>query len=93
MAELDVGEPDVDQRLKLARDARNRVEKLERILDRRVEHIGDAPAFVVHLQRLAVVALAVADIARHVHVGQKMHLDLDDAVTLARFAAPALDVE
>src|SRR5207245_10447535 len=48
---------------------------------------------VVHFQRLAVVALAVADVARHVDVGQEVHLDLEHAVTLAGFATAALDVE
>ncbi len=38
-------------------------------------------------------ARALADLARHVHVGQEVHLDLDRAVALARLAAAALDVE
>ena len=46
-----------------------------------------------HLQRLAVVALALADVAGDVDVGQEVHLDLDDAVALAGLAAAALDVE
>jgi hypothetical protein len=45
------------------------------------------------LQRLAVVALALADVAGDVDVGQEVHLDLDDAVALAGLAAAALDVE
>src|SRR5262249_18700715 len=45
------------------------------------------------VERLAVVALALADVAGDVDVGQEVHLDLDDAVALARLAAPALDVE
>ena len=53
----------------------------------------DVLALVVDLQRLAVVALAVADVAGHVDVGQEVHLDLDHAVALAGLAAPALDVE
>ena len=48
---------------------------------------------VLHLQRLAVVALALADVAGDVDVGQEVHLDLDDAVALAGLAAAALDVE
>src|SRR3712207_7712057 len=44
-------------------------------------------------ERLTVVALAVAHVARHVHVRQEVHLDLDDAVALAVVAAPAADVE
>src|SRR5207302_10110858 len=42
---------------------------------------------------LAVVALALADVAGDVDVGQEVHLDLDDAVALAGLAAAALDVE
>src|SRR5205807_9968280 len=45
------------------------------------------------VESLAVVALALADIALHVDVRQEVHLDLDDAVALASLAAPALDVE
>src|SRR5207247_6786113 len=47
----------------------------------------------LHFERLAVVALPVAGVAGHVDIRKKMHFDLDDAVALAGFAAPALDVE
>src|SRR6185369_6652458 len=47
----------------------------------------------MHLERFAVVALALALVALDIDVGQKVHLDLDDAVALAGLAAPALDVE
>ena len=72
---------------------RHRLEEGQRVLDRHVEHLVDALALVVDLQRLAVVALALADVAGHVDVGQEVHLDLDHAVALAGLAAPALDVE
>ncbi len=68
-------------------------EELDAFLDRHVEHVGDRLALELHLQRLAVVALAVADVAGDVDVGQEVHLDLDDAVALAGLAAAALDVE
>src|SRR5204862_6610528 len=71
----------------------NVAEHLERLLDRHLEDLGDREAFVLHLERLAVVALAAADVARDVDVGQKVHLDLDLPVALARFAAPAFHVE
>jgi hypothetical protein len=45
------------------------------------------------LQGFAVVALAMADLAGHVDVGQEVHFYLDDAVAGAVFAAAALDVE
>ena len=41
----------------------------------------------------AVVALALADVAGDVDVGQKVHFDLDNAVGLAGLAAAHLDVE
>ena len=60
--------------------ARHRREELGGLLDRHVEHLGDGLALVVDLERLAVVAGAVADLARDVDVGQEVHLDLDRAV-------------
>ena len=65
----------------------------ERLLDRHVEHVGHVLALVRDLERLAVVARALADLARHVDVGQEVHLDLDLPVALARLAAPAVHVE
>ena len=64
-----------------------------RLLDGHVEDLGDRVALVLHLERLAVVALAAADVALHVDVGHEVHLDLDLPVALARLAAPALHVE
>jgi hypothetical protein len=60
---------------------------------RHVEHVGDGLAAELHLQRLAVVALALAGVAGDVDVGQEVHLDLQHAVALAGLAAAALDVE
>ena len=93
LAERDVAEADVEQRRELARDRGHRLEERVRLLDRHREHFVDVLALVADLERLAVVALAVADVARHVDVGQEVHLDLDQAVALARLAAPALHVE
>ena len=66
---------------------------MQRLLDGHVEHVGDRLVAEFDLQRFAVVARALALVAGDVDVGQEVHLDLDDAVALARFAAPALDVE
>src|SRR3546814_11757004 len=53
----------------------------------------DAVTLVEDLQRFAVVALAAAVVAGPVHVGQEVHLDLDQAVALAGLAAAAAHVE
>ena len=50
-------------------------------------------AVVLHLQRGLVEALAVADLAGHVDVGQEVHLHALHAVALAGLAAAALHVE
>ena len=47
----------------------------------------------VDVERVAVVAGALAHLARHVHVRQEVHLDLDRAVAGARLAPAALHVE
>ena len=93
LAEVDVVEADAGQGLELLPDRRHVAEELERLADGQVEHVGDVLALVAHLERLAVVARAVADLAGDVDVGQEVHLDADDAVARARLAAPALDVE
>src|SRR5690606_32703751 len=86
-------EADVDQRAQVPRDALDRREEVDGLLDRHVEDLGDGLALVVDLERLAVVPGSVAHLAWDVHVGQEVHLDLDGAVTAARLAPTALDVE
>src|SRR5262249_34365657 len=93
LAELDVSEADVLQRSQLVGDAGKVLEQRQRLVDREIEDVGDRFAAILDLERLAVVAPALALLARDVDVGQEMHLDGDDAVALAGLAPPALDVE
>ncbi len=93
LAEPNVGEAHVHQGLQLARHRRHRIEEGARVLHRHLEDLVDVLALVLHLQGLAVVALALADVARYVDIRQEMHLHLDDAIPLARLAAAPLDVE
>src|SRR5437763_6818547 len=93
LADLDVAEADLLKHAHLVADAGDRLEQLGRLLDVHVEHVGDRAALELHLERLAVVAGAVAHVAGDVDVGQEVHLDLYEAVALARLATAALDVE
>src|SRR6185436_2078687 len=86
-------EAEVVERLQPPLDLRDVREEPERLLDRHVEDVGDRLALEADVQRLAVVPLAVALLARHVDVRQEVHLDLDLPVAAAHLAAPALDVE
>src|SRR3984893_10931916 len=93
LADMNVAEPDALQGLQFVSDRRYGAEEIGALVDRHVEHVGDALAAEQHFEGLAVVAAALADVALDIDVRQKMHLDLDDAVALAGLAAPALDVE
>ena len=93
LAQPHVAEADVDQRLHVAGDGRLVGEELERLLAAQVEHVGDVLVLERDVERVAVVAGALAHLARHVDVGQEVHLDLDRAVARAGLAAAALDVE
>ena len=64
-----------------------------RLFHRHLQNFVDVLALVLDFQGFAVVALAVADIAGHVDVGQEVHFHLDHAIALAGLAASALDVE
>ena len=93
LAEPDVAEPDVDEGLEMAGDGGLVGEERQRLLARHVEDVPDVLALERHLEGLAVVAGPAAHLARHVHVGEEVHLDLDGAVTGARLAPPAPHVE
>src|SRR5690606_36189068 len=93
LADLDVAAADFVEHVHLVADGRDGLEELLGVLDRHVEHVGDGEALELHLERFAVVAAALAFLAGDVDVGQEVHLDLDQAVALARLAAAALDVE
>ena len=93
LAEVDVSQANVVQGLQLAPDRRDAAEKLQCLLHCHIQHIGDGFAFVFDVKGFAVVALALAHLAGHVHIRQKVHLDFDNAITLAGFTTATLDVE
>ncbi len=93
LTELDVAQADFLQGGELGANAGDVLEELQPLVHRHLQHVGDALSLVFDLQRLSVIAMAVTHLARHVHVGQELHLDADNAVALARLAAAALDVE
>src|SRR3954462_2061771 len=79
--------------LEAAAKLRDLREELQRLLDRHLEHVCDRLPLEAHLERLAVVARALARLAGDVHIREEVHLDLDLAASLARLAASAADVE
>src|SRR5580693_2677970 len=93
LAERDVAEADLDECGQLLLNLRNIFQKLQSVGRRKVQDIADGVAFVAYGQRFGVIALAAADFAHDVNIGQEIHFDAAEAIALAGFAAAAFDVE
>ena len=93
LAEADIAEADLAERAELRFKLWKVAEEFERFLHGHFQHVRDALALVVHLERFAVVALALADLAGHVNIGQEVHLDLELTVARAGLAAAAAHIE
>ena len=89
LPQLDVSQADIGQRLEVPGDGGDVLEELEALVHAHGQHVGDGAVLVLHLERLAVVPLPLAHLARHVHVGKEVHLDLDLSVTRAVLASAA----
>ena len=93
LPQADVAQAHLLQRAQPPHDARDGGEEVRRFVHRQRQHLGDVQPLVAHLERLAVVAASVADVAGDVDLRQELHLDAQRPLSLAGFAAPALDVE
>lgn len=93
LAQAHVTQAHIVEGLQLALDLGNVAKERQGLGHAHLEYVRDRLAAVGDLQRLAVVALAAADLARYVDIRQEVHLDLDLAIALARLAAAAGDVE
>ncbi len=69
------------------------LEELKRLVDGQVQDVGDRQVVVPDLEGRLVESLPGARLARHVDVGEEVHLHLLDAVPFAGLAAPAFHVE
>ena len=68
-------------------------EQRQRVTDAGVEQVGDRAAVPGDRKHLGLETAALADRARHEHVGKKLHLDALVAETLAVVAAAVAAVE
>ncbi len=102
LAELDVFEADVDDRLQAPHHFAVVAEQRHGFGDGELEHVGDAqaaqhvtrqPAVDLHVEDLAAEAPPVAVRATQVHVGEELHLDVLEAGAAAGRAAAVAGVE
>src|SRR6185503_18088910 len=90
---MDVAEPPAFERRHFLADGGYGAEEIGRLGNRHIEDIGDRLVLEFDFQRLTIVALAVALVAGDIDIRQKVHLDLENAVTLAGLATAALHIE
>ena len=88
-----ISQPHVYQGLQLLSDLRNILQNRQRIRDRHFQQVGDGVSFVLHRQGFMVIALAAADFAKHIDIGQEIHFNPPLSFALAGLAAAAGDIE
>ena len=93
LAKFDVAEAYILDGLDLAEDLGHVLEELDGLIDGHVEHVGNRLAFIAHFERFTVVTLAVALLARHLDIGQEVHLDGLVTIAATGLASPAFHVE
>ena len=72
---------------------RKPVKELNGLIDRHIQDITDVLAPHLHLQNLILEMLAVTFGTLQIHIGHKLHADMDDAFAFALLAASAGGVE
>ncbi|MBV6516800.1 MAG: hypothetical protein HPKKFMNG_02490 [Planctomycetes bacterium] len=93
LAELDVAQADVQQCLHNLVDLGVVLKEAGSRGYGHIQYVGDALAPVLHFQRFAVIARAVAGFTHDMNVRQEVHLDQLDALALAGFTPAAGNVE
>src|SRR5258706_1944742 len=88
LAELQVIEADIDQRLQALDELRMMTEEAQRLGHGHVERIGNRLAADRRLEHLGAITAAVAVGAAPVHLGEELHLDAAQAATSPSPATP-----
>ena len=90
---MDVAKAYVLQHCQLAVNTWLILKELAGLAHRHIKNLRDGFALIMHLQRIAVIACAVTNLAGNVNVRQKVHFYLIHAVALAGLAASSLHVK
>ena len=93
LAQADVAETDIRQRLQRHDDFWMIPEKIKRLIDGQVQNIVYVFALIGDFQYGFFKALALAIRAGDIDIGKKLHFNLFESVSLAGFTAPVGDIE
>ena len=93
LTKADVPETNINKRLHVSGNCGLIREEIESLRDRHVEYFSNVLALKRDVERVSVVTIALAHFARHIHIWQEMHFNLDCSVSRTGFATATLDVE
>ena len=93
LSDLDIPQPHIVQGLQLALYFWQVLKEGQALFHAHLQYIIDALALIFDLQRLPVIALALAHLAGDIHIRQKVHRDLQNTGALARLAPAALHIK
>ncbi len=93
LAEPDVIHAHVNEGPELALDLGHCVKEFEGLAYGHFKYICYGPALILYFQGLVIEPSPLALVAHDIHIGQEVHLDLDEPVTLAGLAPSSFDIE
>src|SRR5438034_10671264 len=93
LAQAQVAEADVLEHAEPPGEPRLGREELGGVVHGHVEHVADGAPAMLHGDDVGPVSPPLALLAGHVHVLEEVHLELLEAVALARLAPPARHIE
>ena len=93
LSQFYITQPHLLNYLYLIQNLRHVFKKFHRAVNCHIQHIGNRLPFETHFQGFPIVAFAMADLTRNIHVGQEVHFNSFITIALAGFATPPTDIE
>jgi hypothetical protein len=93
LADADISQTNSLEGIELVHHCRESRENLQRLVYGEVQYLGDIQIFEAHLKRLTIEASAMANVARHVNIGEELHFDAQLSLALASLTAPTMYIE
>ena len=93
LSKTDIRKSYIIECLNLSLNGRNVLEESKSLFHRHIQNIVNTLVFVFYFQCLTVISFAFADFTWYINICKEMHLNLDDTITTAGFAASAFDIK
>ncbi len=93
LSKADIRQTYIVQSFYFSFDRRNMFKKFQRFFHSHIQYIVNAFSFIFYIQCFAVVAFSAADFTGYIHIRKEVHLDFQNTVSGACFAASAFDIK